>query len=188
MGLLCFALLTSKLAFLTCFVCSFVFDGLPDLIVHMMISNAAYIKRLNHNGVRKMVRNILALQQNLLSVLSAAQCAPMERGREYYSLFGLGPEVSVLTPLYNSTTTPRLNLCLCLQRMIQDIQDKGARFTFDEYRVMLGLICDENRKENEAEDGKTSIEEEIMVSNTPNSRHNYTEWLLKLLELMDDEN
>ncbi|GAB5587183.1 exocyst subunit [Umbelopsis nana] len=144
---------------------SFVFDGLPDLIVHMMISNAAYIKRLNHNGVRKMVRNFLALQQNLLSVLSTAQCAPMERGREYYTLFGLGPE-----------------------RMIQEIQDKGPRFTFDEYRVMLGLICDENRNETEADDSKTSIEEEIMASNTPNSRHNYTEWLLKLLELMDDEN
>lgn len=75
---------------------SFVFDGLPDLIVHLMISNATYIKRLNHNGVQKMIRNILALQQNLLSVLTASQCAAMERGREYYSLFGLGPEVSFI--------------------------------------------------------------------------------------------
>lgn len=79
---------------------SFVFDGLPDLIAHMVISNAAYIKRLNRNGVRKMVRNILALQQNLLSVLSVSQCAPLERGREYYSLFGLGPEVSISNGMF----------------------------------------------------------------------------------------
>ncbi|KAI8579746.1 hypothetical protein K450DRAFT_271588 [Umbelopsis ramanniana AG] len=143
---------------------SFVFDGLPDLIVHMVISNAAHIKRLNHNGVRKMVRNILALQQNLLSVLSVSQCSPMERGREYYSLFGLGPE-----------------------RMIQEIQDRGPRFTFDEYNVMLALMCDENRKDSEADDGKLSIDDEIMVSGTPNSRQNYSEWFTKLLELMEDE-
>jgi len=84
---------------------SFVFDGLPDLIAHMVISNAAHIKRLNHNGVRKMVRNILALQQNLLSVLSVSQCAPMERGREYYSLFGLGPEVSISNCMFEKVTS-----------------------------------------------------------------------------------
>lgn len=147
---------------------SFVFDGLPDLIVHLMISNATYIKRLNHNGVQKMIRNILALQQNLLSVLTASQCAAMERGREYYSLFGLGPE-----------------------RMTQEIQSKGPRFTFDEYRDILRLMCDVSQKDNDmmADDTRSSVSEELMLSNTPKSRYNYNEWLMKLLDVMDnDEN
>ncbi|CAM0140394.1 unnamed protein product [Umbelopsis sp. WA50703] len=142
---------------------SFVFDGLPDLIVHLMISNATYIKRLNHNGVQKMIRNILALQQNLLSVLPASQCAPMERGREYYSLFGLGPE-----------------------RMTQEIQNKGPRFTFDEYRDILRLMCDVSQQDNEVmvEDTKSSVSDEIMLSNTPNSKFNYNDWLMKLDAVM----
>jgi exocyst complex component 4 len=167
---------------------SFVFDGLPDLIAYMVISNAAHIKRLNHNGVRKMVRNILALQQNLLSVLSASQCAPMERGREYYSLFGLGPEVS-MGKIYGSLNVKLALIAFCTfqQRLMQEIQDRGPRFTFNEYKVMLTLICDENRNDNEADDSKVAIDEEIMVSNTPSSRHNYNEWFIKLMELMADE-
>jgi hypothetical protein len=71
--------------------------------------------------------------------------------------------------------------------MIQEIQDRGPRFTFDEYNVMLALMCDENRKDNEAEDGKSFINDEIMIANTPSSRQNYSEWFTKLLELMEDE-
>lgn len=42
-----------------------------------------------------MVRNILALQQNLSNFVPLAQCSMMERAREYYQLFNLGSEVSL---------------------------------------------------------------------------------------------
>lgn len=71
----------------------FAFDGLPGLIVYILISEATYIKRLNSNGVQKMVRNILALQQNLSNFVPLTQCLMMERAREYYQLYNLGSEV-----------------------------------------------------------------------------------------------
>lgn len=74
----------------------FAFDGLPGLIVHILISEATYIKRLNNNGVQKMARNILALQQNLSNFVPLSQCSIMERAREYYQLYNLGSEVSKL--------------------------------------------------------------------------------------------
>ncbi|KAI7903171.1 uncharacterized protein BX663DRAFT_433609 [Cokeromyces recurvatus] len=71
----------------------FTFDGLPGLIVHILISEASYIKRLNSNGVHKMIRNIFALQQNLSNFVPLSQCSIMERARQYYQLFNLGSEV-----------------------------------------------------------------------------------------------
>lgn len=79
---------------ITYFSIRFAFDGLPGLIVHILISEATYIKRLNANGVQKMVRNILALQQNLSNFVPLSQCSIMERAREYYQLYNLGSEVS----------------------------------------------------------------------------------------------
>ncbi|KAI8380409.1 Sec8 exocyst complex component-specific domain-containing protein [Blakeslea trispora] len=129
----------------------FAFEGLPALIVHLLISEAVYIKRLNKNGVQKMNRNILALQQNLSNFVPLSQCSVMERAREYYQLYLLGSE-----------------------GMIRSIQENGAKFTFDEYRVMLGLIHDVAKEQEEevAEDKKTA--------------NNYSEWLMELVEVMAD--
>ncbi|KAI9250189.1 Sec8 exocyst complex component-specific domain-containing protein [Phascolomyces articulosus] len=72
----------------------FAFDGLPALIVHILISEASHIKRMNANGVQKMMRNVLALQQNLANFVPPSQNSVMERAREYYQLFNLGSEVN----------------------------------------------------------------------------------------------
>ncbi|CAO3657286.1 unnamed protein product [Mucor hiemalis] len=100
----------------------FAFDGLPGLIVHILVSEASYIKRLNNNGVQKMVRNILALQQNLSNFVPLSQCSIMERARDYYLLYNLGSE-----------------------GIIKSIQESGPKFTFDEYRIVLALIHDINQ-------------------------------------------
>ncbi|KAI7857397.1 Sec8 exocyst complex component-specific domain-containing protein [Circinella umbellata] len=77
----------------------FAFDGLPALIVHILISEASHIKRMNSNGVQKMMRNILALQQNLANFVPPSQNSVMERAREYYQLFNLGSEVIIKLPI-----------------------------------------------------------------------------------------
>lgn len=80
----------------------FAFDGLPALIVHLLISEAAYIKRMNANGVQKMMRNILALQQNLNSLVPPSQSSVLDRAREYYQLYNLGSEVRISHDLYTN--------------------------------------------------------------------------------------
>ncbi|KAI9491703.1 Sec8 exocyst complex component-specific domain-containing protein [Zychaea mexicana] len=130
----------------------FAFDGLPALIVHILISEASHIKRMNVNGVQKMMRNVLALQQNLANFVPPSQNSVMERAREYYQLFNLSSE-----------------------GLIRSISENGPKFTFDEYRIILGLIHD-IKKGNE--DDTESAEEEDA------SNDDYSAWLLKLDDVM----
>ncbi|KAI8991536.1 Sec8 exocyst complex component-specific domain-containing protein [Mycotypha africana] len=148
----------------------FVFDGLPRLIVHLLISEASYIKRLNKNGIQKMLRNILALQQNMNNLVPTSQCSIMERAKEYYQIFQLGSE-----------------------GIIKSIQENGPKFSFDEYRILLGLIHDINLDQDDeqqqikhnsctAADSNTTTYDEVRKAN-----HNkYSEWLLELVEVMAD--
>ncbi|GAA5800243.1 hypothetical protein HPULCUR_005668 [Helicostylum pulchrum] len=137
----------------------FAFDGLPGLIVYILISEASYIKRLNSNGVQKMVRNILALQQNLSNFVPLAQCSMMERAREYYQLFNLGSE-----------------------GIIKSIQENGPKFTFDEYRIILGLIYDINQDQDDEPKSAIEANDDARKQNSAK----YSEWLMELVEVMAD--
>lgn len=46
----------------------FLFDGLSQLIIHVLMTNMKYIRRFNENGVLRLVRNISSLQQNLTNL------------------------------------------------------------------------------------------------------------------------
>lgn len=72
----------------------FLFEGLGHLMEHLLISNARYIQSANAYGVRKMLRNILALQQNIRTISAAIHIAEFERVKRYYDLFFMSPAVS----------------------------------------------------------------------------------------------
>jgi exocyst complex component 4 len=78
-----------------CFHRRFVFEGLDTLMEHSLVSNAIYIRNLNKNGVMKMTRNILALQQNLNNIVETPGEISLERARRYYEMFNMGPVVCV---------------------------------------------------------------------------------------------
>ena len=105
----------------------FAFDGLPALIVHILISEASHIKRMNSNGVQKMMRNILALQQNLANFVPPSQNSVMERAREYYQLFNLGSEVIIKLPVgiwilvYNSYFLIDTSILIYMYRVLYEI-------------------------------------------------------------------
>ncbi|KAI7867284.1 Sec8 exocyst complex component-specific domain-containing protein [Spinellus fusiger] len=139
----------------------FAFDGLPALIIHLLISEATYIKRMNKNGVQKMTRNILALQQNLSNFVPSSQSSTLDRASKYYQLFNLGSK-----------------------GIVQSIRESGPLFTFDEYRVILGLIYDINREEDS--EPKSATVESFSTSNNRSSSAEYSEWLMKLDEVMAD--
>ncbi|KAG9307493.1 hypothetical protein G9A89_017323 [Geosiphon pyriformis] len=95
----------------------FVFEGLDALMEHSLISNAAYIKNLNFNGVTKIKRNILALQQNLRNIVDSPSEVSLGRAQRYYELHRDGPA-----------------------SMLAQIREKGAIFSFEEYKTMLEII------------------------------------------------
>ncbi|KZT02404.1 uncharacterized protein LAESUDRAFT_730147 [Laetiporus sulphureus 93-53] len=95
----------------------FIFEGLGHLLERLLISDARFIRSMNASGVKKMMRNILALQQNIKTISEDGHDALFERAKRYYSLFAMSP-----------------------QDMLDSIRQK-QEFSFDEYKTMLDLQC-----------------------------------------------
>ena len=62
---------------------------------HLLIANSKYIRFVNENGIKKIVRNILALQQNLKTLSGTLDDTDFVKARRYFELFMLTPEVSI---------------------------------------------------------------------------------------------
>jgi hypothetical protein len=73
--------------------CSFIFRGLGSLADDLIVSSARYIRFCNAEGVRKIERNLLALQQSLKTLVDDPLGVDFERARSYWSLFFVGPNV-----------------------------------------------------------------------------------------------
>jgi exocyst complex component 4 len=73
----------------------FVFEGLGTLMERVLISNSRQIGFANRFGVQKILRNVLALQQNLKTINDLPQHVDFERARRYWELFFLTPSVSI---------------------------------------------------------------------------------------------
>ncbi|KAG2154660.1 Sec8 exocyst complex component-specific domain-containing protein [Suillus clintonianus] len=104
----------------------FVFAGLEHLIEHLLISNARHVRMANGFGVRKIIRNALALQQSVRTIGDDQQHAEFERAKSYYSLFFLTP-----------------------QGLLDSIR-QNQNFTFDEYKTILNLQCGVDQSIGEA--------------------------------------
>jgi len=68
----------------------YMFGGASVLMSNIIIHSLPNLhdKRVNKQGVSKMCRNILALQQNLTSIISGQE-AQFDRARQYYELLHL---------------------------------------------------------------------------------------------------
>ncbi|KAI0375224.1 hypothetical protein BV20DRAFT_1009421 [Pilatotrama ljubarskyi] len=95
----------------------FVFEGIGHLMQHLLISNARFIQSANELGIKKMMRNMLALQQNIKTITDDTQSTDFDRAKRYYSLFLLSPP-----------------------DMLDAVRQK-QEFTFDEYKAILDLRC-----------------------------------------------
>ncbi|KAG8219663.1 hypothetical protein J3R82DRAFT_618 [Butyriboletus roseoflavus] len=69
---------------------NFVFFGLEDLVERLLVNNARQIRVANDFGMKKVNRNIRALQQSIRTIGDGEQFAEFERARQYYTLFSLG--------------------------------------------------------------------------------------------------
>ncbi|KAF9076098.1 Sec8 exocyst complex component-specific domain-containing protein [Rhodocollybia butyracea] len=94
----------------------FIFSGLGQLMEHVLIHGARYLRRPNVYGVRKILRNILALQQSVKTITVNSN-QNFDRAKRYFSLFFIKPE-----------------------HMLQGIKQL-QEFSFDDYQTMLALQC-----------------------------------------------
>lgn len=76
----------------------FVFVGLGHLMEHLLISNARHLRTVNAFGVKKIIRNILALQQSIKTLTNEQRNTEFERAKRYYSLFFMSTPVGPSHP------------------------------------------------------------------------------------------
>ncbi|KAJ2456678.1 exocyst subunit, partial [Coemansia sp. RSA 2322] len=93
-----------------------IFGGISVLMAHILIVNTRYIRHFNDAGNRKMVRNILALQQNLTNIALPEESG-LDKARNFYEMYDLGAD-----------------------GVLKHITERGAAFSFDNYRRLLDLI------------------------------------------------
>ncbi|XP_063074092.1 exocyst complex component 4 [Engraulis encrasicolus] len=94
----------------------YIFEGLGHLISCILINGAQYFKRISESGIKKMCRNIFALQQNLTNITMSRE-ADLDFARQYYEM------------LYN---TP--------DELLHLVVDQGVRYTELEYTNALSLL------------------------------------------------
>jgi exocyst complex component 4 len=73
--------------------CSFVLRGLGQLADHTFIQAARNIKVVNVAGVKKIKRDVLALQQSLRGMFSGDE-GVLSRSAAYWDMYDRGPKVS----------------------------------------------------------------------------------------------
>uniref|UniRef100_A0A6A7G535 Exocyst complex component Sec8 n=4 Tax=Hirondellea gigas TaxID=1518452 RepID=A0A6A7G535_9CRUS len=96
--------------------CKYIFEGLGPLISNIVTSWPTHIRRLNENGIKKMCRNILSLQQQLTNITMTRELA-LDRARQYYEMFYMTP-----------------------QEVLNQIVNRGPQFSELEYMNALQLL------------------------------------------------
>jgi exocyst complex component 4 len=94
----------------------YIFEGVGHLVATILINCANTIKRINSNGVKKMCRNIFAIQQSLTSITMSREVA-LDYARQYFELFYHTPEEILTT-----------------------IVEKGPQFQLNEYISAITLL------------------------------------------------
>eukprot|EP00842_Homolaphlyctis_polyrhiza_P004042 jgi/Hompol1/4639/HPOL_001819-RA len=94
----------------------FLYDGLGELMAHILVKNMRHIRAVNKNGVLRLIRNVQSLQQNLTNLACIHQQS-LDRARRYYEL-----------------------LLLESQDIINTVTDCPGMFSYEEYKVVLELV------------------------------------------------
>lgn len=99
---------------------------------HILISSARHLKQPTAFGIKKILRNILALQQGLKTITTDRQNSEFERAKTYFNLFFISPQVD-----YNNESRSEADNS---QEMLNGIR-KRQIFSFDDYQLMLSFQC-----------------------------------------------
>ena len=74
----------------------FAFEGIDQLLEHLLVSEAKRIRLANASDIRKMVGNILALQQSIKTLPSDTRGAGLDCTKKYHTLFFRTPTVCAI--------------------------------------------------------------------------------------------
>ncbi|CAC5411083.1 EXOC4 [Mytilus coruscus] len=69
----------------------YIFESLGFLVSSILMSSIQYLKKINENGIKKMCRNLFAIQQNLTNITMARE-TDLDHARQYYELLYMNPD------------------------------------------------------------------------------------------------
>ena len=102
----------------------YIFEGVSHLIAAILIGAADHIRKINSNGVKKMCRNIFAVQHTLTSSITGSRETSLDHAKQYYEMFNQRQ-----------------------QEVLNGIVEKGPIFSAEEYAAAIKLLhmSDPNR-------------------------------------------
>lgn len=119
----------------------FVFEGLSSLMDGLLIRNSRHIRLANEHGQRKMLRNILALQQNLKTLGDEPLEVNFDRSRRFWDLFVQGPKVrsgrDLTCPERQTTDADHVGT----QSMLDQARAGTIDYEFEDLKALLNLQC-----------------------------------------------
>ncbi|GAB1604300.1 exocyst complex component 4-like [Argonauta hians] len=93
----------------------YIFESLGYLVASILINSIQFLKKINENGIKKMCRNIFAIQQNLTNITMSRE-SDLDHARQYYELLYTSPDA-----------------------IMDGIAVKGAQYTEQEYVQLFQL-------------------------------------------------
>nr|XP_022341498.1 exocyst complex component 4-like isoform X4 [Crassostrea virginica] len=93
----------------------YIFESLGFLVASILMNSIQYMKKINENGIKKMCRNLFAIQQNLTNITMSRE-SDLDHARQYYELLYINPD-----------------------DVITMIAEKGSQYTFQEYTELVKL-------------------------------------------------
>jgi len=95
----------------------YVFEGVSHLVSAILISSASTIKKINSNGVKKMCRNIFAIQHTLTASITGRRELALDQAKTFYELFNISAK-----------------------EMLSNIVERGALFRELDYMNVVQLM------------------------------------------------
>uniref|UniRef100_A0A2C9LZQ8 Exocyst complex component Sec8 n=1 Tax=Biomphalaria glabrata TaxID=6526 RepID=A0A2C9LZQ8_BIOGL len=93
----------------------YIFESLGYLVASILINSVQFLNKINENGIKKMCRNILAIQQNLTNITLTRE-SDLDRARHFYELLYMNPD-----------------------EVLNAVAEKGPQFTLGEYQELIKL-------------------------------------------------
>merc|ERR1712227_654594 len=93
----------------------YVFEGVSHLVSAILISSAATIKKINSNGVKKMCRNIFAVQHTLTASITGRRELALDHAKTFYELFNLTAKELVTSVMEGGAVFRELDYMNALQ-------------------------------------------------------------------------
>jgi len=96
------------------------------LVSAILISSSATIKKINSNGVKKMCRNIFAIQHTLTASITGRRELALDQAKTFYELFNLSPKEMLNSIVERGAVFRELDYMNALQLMHRSAQYQDA--------------------------------------------------------------